>query len=151
MYEGPVDTSFSFWTGRGSPLQTLWGLAGGQEPVFLHRVPRREGWHVPGREGCQPHWAGRGLPPQRHNEKVGIAVKCPPGGSGKHLLVDLAELNFHVCIWTEHPEVSLSWAVRSALLLHVTELLTAYQYIQSSPCLGFAMCLPEFKDSEWEM
>lgn len=75
----------------------------------------------------------------------------PPGGLGERSLVDLAELNFCVRIWTEHPEVYLSQTVCFALLLHVTELLTAYQYVQSSPSLGFATCLPEWEDSEWEM
>lgn len=46
---------FSFWIGRGSPLWAQRGLTGGQELVFLHRVPRRKGWHVPGWKGCQPH------------------------------------------------------------------------------------------------
>lgn len=78
---------------------------------------------------------------------MGIAVKCPPGGLGECLLVDLTEVNFHVYIQTEHCGVYLLQTVCAAVLLHVTELLTAYQYI-SSPCLGFAMCLPELEDSQ---
>lgn len=72
----------------------------------------------------------------------GFAVKCPPGGLGERLLVDLAELNFHVCTWTEHPEAHL--------LQHVPELLTAYRYAQSSPSPAFAMRPPPSADSERE-
>lgn len=120
---------------------------------------------------ARTHWrAGTGLPPQGTKEErmacpwvkglpaplgwqrivplkvwrqSGFAVKCPPGGLGERLLVDLAELNFHVCTWTEHPEAHL--------LQHVPELLTAYRYAQSSPSPAFAMRPPPSADSEREM
>lgn len=120
------------------------GLAGRQELVFHHREQRREGWHFPRQEGCQPHWVGRGLTPRRYDEIVGIAVIHPPGGLGERLLEDLAETNFHVCM----TEVYFLRIVCFALLLHVTELLTAYQYVQSLLLLFFAMYLLELEDSE---
>lgn len=75
---------------------------------------------------------------------MGIAVIHPLGGLGERLLEDLAETNFHVCM----TEVYLLQIVHFAPLLHVTELLTAYQYVQSLLLFFFAMYLLELEDSE---
>lgn len=74
------------------------GLTGGQELLFLHRVSQGGKDSMSWVTGLTPsRGAGRGYLPEGVMRKWEV-VKCPLGGLGERLLVDLAELNFHVCI-----------------------------------------------------
>lgn len=100
----------------------------------------------PGWQGWPPHGgAGRGYLPEGVMRKWEV-VKCPLGGLGERLLVDLAELNFHVCIWTEHFEVYLLQTIHSAVLLHVAEFPTASKS-EMSLFFSSQLCMEDLQEA----